>query len=62
MTRAERLASGNLRLSLVERYETHDGYVQAVASAARQLMEERLLLEEDVQRYEDEASNSDILK
>ena len=62
MTRAERLASGNLRLSLVERYATDDGYVQAVASAARQLMEERLLLEEDVERYEDEASNSDILR
>ena len=61
-TRAERLASGDPRLSLEERYETHDGYVQAVASAARHLMEERLLLEEDVQRYEDEAASSDILR
>ena len=61
-TRAERLASGDPRFSLEERYETHDGYVQAVASAARHLMKERLLLEEDVQRYEDEASSSDILR
>ena len=61
-TRAERLASADPRLSLEERYETHDGYVEAVASAARQLMEERLLLEEDVQRYENEAANSDVLR
>ena len=41
---------------------THAGYVQAVADAARQLMSERLLIEGDVQRYIDEAENSDVLR
>ena len=61
-TKAERLATGDPRLSLEERYGTHDGYVQAVANAARQLMKQHLLLEEDVQRYIDEAASSNILK
>ena len=33
-TKAERLASGDPRLSLEERYHTHDGYVRAVTEAA----------------------------
>ena len=61
-TQAERLATGDPRISLEERYGTHDGYVQAVANAARQLMKQHLLLEEDVQRYIDEAASSNILK
>ena len=61
-TRAERLASNDPRLSLEERYGTHDEYVQAVAEVARELMQERLLLQNDVQRYIDEASASDILQ
>ena len=61
-TQAERLATGDPRISLEERYGTHDGYVQAVANAARQLMKQHLLLEEDVQRYIDEAARSNILK
>ncbi len=61
-TKAERLATGDPRISLEERYGTHDGYVQAVANAARQLMKQHLLLEEDVQRYIDEAASSNILK
>ncbi|HET9948822.1 MAG TPA: alpha/beta hydrolase domain-containing protein [Longimicrobiales bacterium] len=46
-TRAERLASGDPRASLEERYPTHDAYVRAVAHAADQLVRERLLLPED---------------
>ena len=61
-TRAEQLASGDTRLSLEERYRTHAGYVEAVTNAAQRLMQERLLLEEGVQRYIEEATNSDILK
>lgn len=61
-TKAERLATGDPRISLEERYGTHDGYVHAVAQAARQLMKQHLLLEEDVQRYIDEAASSNILK
>ena len=61
-TKAEQRATGDPRMSLEERYGTHDGYVQAVATAARQLMTQRLLLEEDVQQYIDEAASSNILK
>ncbi len=34
ITQAERLANGDPRLSLQERYGTHDGYVAAVRAAA----------------------------
>ena len=61
-TRAARLASGDPRLSSEERYGTHDGHVEAVTNAARQLMQERLLLEQDVQRYIEEAASIDIRK
>lgn len=50
-TKAERLAAGDPRPSLEERYPTHDAYVQAVARAARDLRDARLLLDEDVERY-----------
>jgi hypothetical protein len=60
-TRDERLASGDPRLSLEERYETHQAYVEAVSRAARQLQQERLLLDEDVDRYIQEAENRAIL-
>ena len=61
-TRAARLASGDPRRSLEERYGTHEGYVVAVTDAARTLAGERLLLEQDVQRYIDEAAASDVLR
>ena len=47
-TTAERLASGDPRLSLEERYGTHDGSVAAVRKAADALVAERLMLPEDV--------------
>lgn len=61
-TAAERMAAGDPRPSLEERYGTHGGYVQAVARAAHQLMRERLLLQEDVRKYINEAAQSDVLK
>ncbi len=61
-TQAERVAAGDPRKSLAERYATHDGYVQAVTAAARKLQKRRLLLEADVQRYIDSAQASSILK
>ena len=50
-TKAERIAAGDPRLSLEERYAAHDEYVRQVTAAARQLVGERFLLEEDVARY-----------
>jgi hypothetical protein len=60
-TRAERLAAGDPRLSLEERYQDHDGYVKAVTQAARKLEQQRFLLPEDVQKYIEEAQASDVL-
>jgi Alpha/beta hydrolase domain len=42
---------GDPRRSLAERYRDHDGFVDAVARAAHALVRERLLLEEDADRY-----------
>ena len=50
-TKAERLASGDPRLSLEERYATHDAYVARVAKAATDLQRRRLLLPADAQSY-----------
>ena len=50
-TREERLATGDPRLSIAERYPTHQDYVNAVTTAANGLMVEGLLLQEDVDRY-----------
>jgi hypothetical protein len=62
VTKAERVAAGDPRLSLEERYATHEGYVAAVAKAAKELEARRLLLPEDVLRYVDRAKNSDVLR
>lgn len=49
-TKATRVAQGDPRLSIEERYDGHDSYVAAVTGAARALQRDRLLLEEDVER------------
>ena len=49
-TKAQRQAAGDPRLSLEERYPTHDVYVKAVAAAAKRLQDQGLLLQEDVDR------------
>jgi hypothetical protein len=61
-TQAARLASGDPRLSLEERYSSHDDYVQRVARAARRLEERRFLLPDDVQVYIDAAMASSVLR
>ena len=61
-TREERRAKGDPRKSLEERYRNHAGYLKAVRKAARELVRDRLLLEEDADRYISAAEASDILK
>lgn len=61
-TKTERLASGDPRLSIEERYRNHGTYVSAVAHAANGLHKDRLLLEEDVDRYIDAAAETSIGK
>jgi hypothetical protein len=50
-TQAERVAAGDPRLSIQERYPDHATYVNRVTAAAQQLQTERLMLETDVQAY-----------
>jgi len=61
-TKAERLAAGDPRLSLEERYKDHADYVKAVAKEARKLEQRRLLLPADARRYIDAAEASDVLR
>jgi hypothetical protein len=49
-TKAARLAAGDPRLSLEERYPDHAAYVTAVTGAAQALENERFMLPEDVTR------------
>ena len=46
-TKAQRLAAGDQRPSLAERYPTHADYVAKVTAAANQLVKQRLLLQQD---------------
>lgn len=61
-TKAERLAAGDPRRSLEERYKNHEGYVKAVTKTAEKLQQQRFLLPADVQRYIDAAADSDVLR
>ena len=61
-TKAEREAAADPRLSLEERYTTHEGYVAAVKRAAETLQQQRFLLAADVQRYVAQAQASDVLR
>ena len=62
VTKAERLASGDPRLSLEERYQTHDGYVNAVAAAADSLVKQGYLLRADADAMVVQANGSNILR
>jgi hypothetical protein len=61
-TKAERLASDDPRLSLEERYGTHDRYVAQVRAAATRLVGNRYLLQDDADRLVAEAEASGVLK
>ena len=50
-TRAARIAAGDPRLSIQERYKDHATYVNLVTAAADKLEHQRLLLDQDVQAY-----------
>jgi hypothetical protein len=61
-TEAERLASGDPRPSLEERYGTHDQYVTLVSAAAERLVRGRYLLQDDADRLIAEAEASTVLR
>lgn len=61
-TKAERLANGDPRLSIEERYKTHDGYVKKVERVVRKLVKKRFLIEEDAKQYISAAKASGVLR
>jgi len=61
-TLAERQASGDPRLSLVERYGDHAGYVAAVTQAANNAFSQGYLLAADRDALIAQAAASDVLK
>jgi hypothetical protein len=61
LTRAERMKTGDPRLSLEERYGTQEGYTCTVRRAAADLVRERFLLETDADRLIAEAASAAIL-
>ena len=61
-TKQERTAAGDPRLSLEERYQTHDGYVAAVKKAADELVGKGFLLPNDAANIVAAAEASDVLK
>ena len=61
-TQAERIANGDPRLSIEERYPNHGKYVSAVAHSANELYQQRLLLDDDREAYICAAARSNIGK
>ena len=61
-TRTERLASGDPRPSLEERYGIHEKYVAQVRAAAERLVRGRYLLQDDADRLIAQAEASKVLK
>ena len=55
-TRAEREAHGDLRPSIEERYESRQAFLDRIEAAARQLVADGYLLEEDIQPIIDQAA------
>lgn len=56
-TKAERLANNDNRLSLEERYKSHNNYVKLVKKVAKKMIKQRLLLPEDAEREIKKAEN-----
>jgi len=62
VSRSDREATGDPRLSLEERYRDHDTYVNAVAQAADALVHDRLLLQQDADAIVELAEGSKVGK
>jgi hypothetical protein len=59
-TKVERRKTSDPRPSLEERYKDQNDYMQQVSRAARRLVEERFLLQEDAERIITEATQAKI--
>jgi hypothetical protein len=56
-TPAESIATGDPRPSILERYPTKQAYQAAIVAAARELVAQGLMLEEDVERCAEMAAD-----
>lgn len=61
-TRAQRLAQSDSRLSLEERYGSHEGYVTAVRLATERAQQAGFLLPEDAKNLVEAAQRSQVLR
>jgi hypothetical protein len=61
-TKAERTANGDPRLSLEERYTSHDNYVRLVRETATALVRDRYLLQRDADTMIKQAEASSVLR
>ena len=61
LTKAERIASGDPRRSIEERYGSQEGYDCVVRHAAKKEVHKRLLLQEDADRLIAQAAASNVL-
>ena len=61
-TAPERMANGDPRPSLEERYGSHEGYVKAVQRAAELAMHEHFLLPDDAMALVKAAQDSKVLR
>ncbi len=59
-TKAERVAANDPRLSIEERYGTHEKYVALVKAAAAKAVADRLLFQEDADKLVAQAAASDV--
>ena len=59
-TKAKRLATGDPRLSIEERYGSQADYVSAVAKASDELVKNRYLLAEDGEKFKAAAAKTNI--
>lgn len=59
-TKAERLARGDPRKSLEERYKNHAAYVGKIEHAVKKLVKDRLLLQEDGEAIVTKAASSEV--
>ena len=55
-TKEERLASGDSRLSIAERYKSRDDYIAKVTAVAQTMVKDRFLLPEDLNDPIDQAT------
>jgi len=61
-TKTDRIAAGDPRPSLEERYHDHEGFVSRVRAVAQAQVRDGWLLPQDAERIQYQAETSDVLR